>query len=86
MRLFSLWRPLQVVSEVVTVDALMDDELTPTPQQAQPKPRGIEARTGRPVSAYPKRPTWAEAYVEQFSRALGLRRAPTHFGDKEIDL
>jgi len=48
------------------------------------KPSGIDKRTARPDSAYPRRQTDSERYVDEFSRALGLKPAFTMFGDKEV--
>lgn len=62
------------------------DELTHCPAQPAPKSAQVDKRTGRPIAAYPKHETWVERYVEQFSRALGLRRAPTHLGGEIKDL
>ena len=43
----------------------------------------IDARTCRPNDAYPKNEPRPQPYVEQFSRALGLRPAETMFGKRK---
>ena len=47
------------------------------------RPAKIDARTCRPNDAYPQRERKPVPYVEQFSRALGLRPAETHFGKRK---
>ena len=49
-----------------------------------PKQPNINRYTGRPDTAYPKREPDAFAYVNHFSRALGLKPTPTQFGIKEV--
>jgi hypothetical protein len=44
----------------------------------------IDRYTGRPACAYPKREPDVMAYVNHFSRALGLKPTPTLFGMKEV--
>ena len=50
------------------------------------KPAPIDARTCRPHDAYPKAEPRPAPYVDQFSRALGLKPTPTLFGKKKVDL
>lgn len=47
----------------------------------------IDARTGRPDSAYPMAPKEAQPsvkYVKAFTAALGLKPAKTKFGKKVV--
>lgn len=46
----------------------------------------IDARTCRPDAAYPQAEAAPVQYVRQFSEALGLRPAPTLFGDDVVSV
>ena len=52
----------------------------------QQKPGRIDPRTARPDSAYPRKQSDAQRYVDEFSRALGLKPTPTLFGNKILRL
>ena len=44
----------------------------------------IDARTCRPHDAYPKAEPRPHPYVDQFSRALGLKPTATQFGKRKV--
>jgi hypothetical protein len=56
------------------------------PGSAPPSTTKLQAGTGRPLAAYPKKIAESERYVDAFSRALGLKPTPTLFGDKVRDV
>jgi len=47
-----------------------------------PKTGRIDPRTARPDSAYPRQQSNSQRYTDEFSRALGLKPAPTLFGTR----
>ena len=55
-------------------------------RNVKPKPPPIDRRTCRPHDAYPKAEPRPQPYVDQFSRALGLKPTPTLFGKTKVNL
>lgn len=51
-----------------------------------PKTGRIDPRTGRPDSAYRIKQSDSQRYTDEFSRALGLKPAPTLFGNKVVTI